>query len=189
MAPFQLLNNLKAAHEAVGKRDSLEGLTIGVRLAAPALKVVTQPHHAQFVISSVPDDVAAAFDCESRLTLGASKKIARAYGNYYGATFYISGHQDQKRGAALGQGERLLEDRLVGHREQRGGLAGSRGRHRGAVGAHQVGADPGRVGAALPRGVARRQGLRCRVQVPLDEELRVLRPGAEPEPARFDLTR
>ena len=96
MAPFQLLNNLKAAHEAVGKRDSLEGLTVGVRLVAPALKVVTQPHHAQFVISSVPDDVAAAFDCESRLTLGASKKIARAYGNYYGATFYISGHQDQR---------------------------------------------------------------------------------------------
>jgi hypothetical protein len=96
MAPFQLLNNLKAAHEAVGKRDSLEGLTVGVRLTSPALKVVTQPHHAQFVISAVPDDVAAAFDCESRLTLSDSKKVARAYGNYYGATFYVSGRKDQR---------------------------------------------------------------------------------------------
>ena len=44
----------------------------------PALKVVQQPHHAQFVIYSVPDDIAASFDCESRLTIGAPKTARRA---------------------------------------------------------------------------------------------------------------
>ncbi len=96
MAPFQLLINLKAAHDALGKRESLVGLTTGVRLAAPALRVVNQPHHAQFVISAVPDDVAATFDCESRLTLGDAKKVARSYGKYFGATFNVSGQKDQR---------------------------------------------------------------------------------------------
>ena len=77
MAPFQLLTNLKAAHDTLGQRTSLDGLIVGVRLATPALKVVQQPHHAQFVVYSVPDDVAAAFDCESRMTPGGAKK-ARA---------------------------------------------------------------------------------------------------------------
>jgi hypothetical protein len=94
MAPFQLLMQLKDARDTLGKRASLEGVVVGVRLARPALKVVTQPHHAQFVIYSVPDDVAAEFDCESRLTLAATTKPSRVYGRYYGATFYIDGQKD-----------------------------------------------------------------------------------------------
>ena len=43
----------------------------------PALRVVRQPHTAQFVIYSVPDDVAAAFDCEGQLTLGDPKPVKR----------------------------------------------------------------------------------------------------------------
>jgi hypothetical protein len=94
MAPFQIMVGLKAAHEALGARKSLEDVTVGVRFTRPGLKVVTQPHHKQFVISSVADDVAAAFDCESRLTPGDSKNVSRAYGNYFGATFYIDGRKD-----------------------------------------------------------------------------------------------
>ncbi|MCM3880335.1 MAG: hypothetical protein ND807_09520, partial [Vicinamibacterales bacterium] len=94
MAPFQLMTNLKAAYEALGKHDSLVGLTVGVRLTRPALKVVRQPHHAQFVIYAVPDDVAAAFDCESRLTLGEARNAKRTYGNYFGSTFYVDGRTD-----------------------------------------------------------------------------------------------
>ena len=96
MAPFQLMTNLKAAHDTLGKRTSLDGLIVGVRLATPALKVVQQPHHAQFVLYSVPDDVAAAFDCESRMTPGGAKKPARRYGNYFGSTFFVDGHPDQR---------------------------------------------------------------------------------------------
>jgi hypothetical protein len=94
MAPFQLLVGLKAAHEAIGKREALEGLVVGVRLANPALRVVRQPHHAQFVVYSVPDDIAASFDCKSRLTLAEPKKARREYGNYFGATFFINGRKD-----------------------------------------------------------------------------------------------
>ena len=96
MAPFQLMTNLKAAHDALGKRASLDGLIVGVRLTTPALKVLQQPHHARFVLYSVPDDVAAAFDCESRMTPGGAKKPARQYGNYFGSTFFVDGHADQR---------------------------------------------------------------------------------------------
>ncbi|HEX7780999.1 MAG TPA: hypothetical protein VF424_17245, partial [Vicinamibacterales bacterium] len=94
MAPFQLMVNLKAAHDALGTRSSLDGLVVGTRLTKPGLRVVRQPHHAQFVVYAVPDDMATAFDCESRLTPGDPKSIRRAYGNYFGATFYLAGRRD-----------------------------------------------------------------------------------------------
>jgi len=94
LAPVQLLANLKAAHDALGAHPSLDGLIVGVRLTTPALKVVSQPHHAQFVIYDVPDDVAAAFDCESRLMSGTGKQASRSYGHYFGSTFYLAGRQD-----------------------------------------------------------------------------------------------
>jgi hypothetical protein len=96
MAPYQLMTNLKAAHDTLGQRTSLDGLIVGVRLTTPALKVVQQPHHPQFVIYSVPDDVAAAFDCETRMTPGGGKKPAHQYGNYFGSTFFMNGHSDQR---------------------------------------------------------------------------------------------
>ena len=69
MAPFQLMVNLKSANDALGPHTSLDRLTVGTRLTLPGLRAVKQPYHAQFVIYSVPDDVATALDCESRLTL------------------------------------------------------------------------------------------------------------------------
>jgi hypothetical protein len=98
MAPFQLLAALKAAHEAIGRHETLEGLTVGVRLTLPGLKTVTQPHHAQFVLYAVPDDIAAALDCESRLQLVKPKRASRVYGNYFGATLNING---PKKGTPL----------------------------------------------------------------------------------------
>ena len=91
LAPVQILVNLKAAHDALGKHDSLEGLTIGVPLPIPGLRAVPQPHQAQFVLYDVPDDIAARFDCASRLTPGAPTKGSRAYGQHFGASFRIAG--------------------------------------------------------------------------------------------------
>ena len=91
LAPVQILVNLKAAHDALGKRDSLEGLTIGVPLPIPGLRAVRQPHQAQFVLYDVPDDMAARFDCASLLTPGAPTKQPRAYGQHFGASFRIAG--------------------------------------------------------------------------------------------------
>jgi hypothetical protein len=94
LAPFELLMNLKATSNTLGPHATLEGLTVGVRLTTPGLRVVKQPHHAQFVMYAVPDDIAAQFDCQSRLAPATSKNIPRAYGNYFGATFYVNGRQD-----------------------------------------------------------------------------------------------
>ncbi len=93
MAPFKLMIGLKAAREALGTPASLEGIARGVRLSSPSLKVVQQPHHAQFVVYSVPDDLAAGFDCENRL-LADPKPVRRAYGTYYGTIFFIRGNPD-----------------------------------------------------------------------------------------------
>ena len=94
VAPFQLMVNLKSAHDSLGPHSSLDGLVVGTRLVMPALRVVRQPHHARFVIYEVPNDVAAWFDCESQLTLGDPGAVRRAYGTYFGATFYIDGRRD-----------------------------------------------------------------------------------------------
>ncbi len=100
-APFILSRNLKAAYDTIGPHASLEGLTVGVRLALPSLRVVNQPHHAQYVIYSVPDDVAAAFDCESKLRLGDPKKSRRRYGTYFGATFNVNTPNGRNHSIAL----------------------------------------------------------------------------------------
>jgi hypothetical protein len=96
MAPYQLLMDLKAAHDALGTHNSLDGLTTGVRLATPALKVVSQSHHHQFVIYDVPDDIAAAFDCESPFVPSTEKRPKRSYGNFFGSTFFVNGRQDTR---------------------------------------------------------------------------------------------
>jgi hypothetical protein len=101
MAPFQLMIRLKAAKDAVGPRQSLEGVIAGVRVTNPELKIVVQPHHAQFVLYSVPDDVAATLDCESRQAGGRTSRPRRVYGNYYGALFYAP----SRDGALAGNGQ------------------------------------------------------------------------------------
>ena len=100
-APFLLYTNLKAASDALGPRSSLDDLTVGVRLNVRGLKVVTQKRHAQFVIYAVPDDIAARFDCESRLSIGSTRRASRQYGKYFGATFYINAPDGQDFTLAL----------------------------------------------------------------------------------------
>jgi hypothetical protein len=94
VAPFQLMARLKAAHDALGPHSSLDGVLVGTRAADPALKAVRHPHDAQFVIYSVPDDIAVAYDCESRMTVGGAKPARRAYGTYSGVTFNVVDRHD-----------------------------------------------------------------------------------------------
>jgi hypothetical protein len=106
MAPFRMLTLLKAAKDAIGPLQSLDGAIAGVRITNPALKVVTQPHHARFVLYAVPDDVAATLDCESRQAgLGATPP-SRRYGTYYGSLFYAPGRAGDP--AARGETVALL---------------------------------------------------------------------------------
>lgn len=100
-APFALIAALKKAQAVLGPRTSLEGVTVGVRLTMPALRLVTQPYQSRFVIYSVPDDVAATFDCASRHTPGDKRKIQRNYGTYFGSTFYIAAPESKAHSVAL----------------------------------------------------------------------------------------
>jgi len=91
LAPFQILMNLKATHDALGPHASLEGVTTGVRFTKPGLRPVPQPHQGQYVIYDVADDVAARFDCASRLTPGSPAKVSHEYGHHFGTTFRVVG--------------------------------------------------------------------------------------------------
>ena len=90
MAPFVLRRMLRRSHDAAGHHDSLAGLTVGVRLTNPALRLVTQPSRENFVLYAVPDDVAASLRCNPRMQPSDAKLPSRQYGNYFGATFYVS---------------------------------------------------------------------------------------------------
>lgn len=101
MAPFVLARRLKVAHDSLGPQTSLEGLVVGVRLTTPGLRLVNQPHHAQFVVYEVPDDIAGAYDCESKHAVAAPTSGRRVYGNYVGTTFYVKGPQSSTSLALL----------------------------------------------------------------------------------------
>ncbi len=102
MAPFILMMGMKEAHEALGQPETLEGVTSGVRLSNPALKLVRQPHHAQFVLYSVPDDIARDFDCVSRLKLAEdARRAPREYGNYFGSVFFVNTPEGRGETVAL----------------------------------------------------------------------------------------
>ncbi len=90
MAPIVLARRMKAVHNLLGPQESIDNLLVGVRLSTPGLRLVTQRRHAQFVVYAVPDDIAAAFECESRQS-AATRAPKRQYGNYFGTTFYIRG--------------------------------------------------------------------------------------------------
>ena len=121
LAPIQIMVNLKAAHDALSKHDSLEGLTIGVPLPIPGLRAVPQPHQGQFVLYDVPDKMAAGFDCASRLTPGAPTKGSRAYGQHYGCELpRRRASEGHLRRVTVGQGGWVLEDRVLVRRAEAG---------------------------------------------------------------------
>ena len=91
LAPFQILVNLRAAHEAIGKRASLEGLTTSAPLAIEGLRAESHPNDARFALYKVSDAVAARFDCASRLTPGAPTRASREYGQHFGTSFRVAG--------------------------------------------------------------------------------------------------
>ena len=91
LAPFQILVKLKAAHDALGQRASLEGLTTGVPVTIPGMKAVRHPDQAQFALYEVRADVAARFDCASRLTPGSAATRPGAAGEHFGTVFRTAG--------------------------------------------------------------------------------------------------
>ena len=93
MAPFILMKGMADAKQVIGPKSSLAEATIGVRLVDPSLRLIENPHHAQFVLYDVAEDVASSFQCINR-TEAVSQDSAdrpRRFGKYYGSIFYLEG--------------------------------------------------------------------------------------------------
>ena len=91
LAPYQIMVNLKAAYDALGPHASLAGLTTGMQLTQPGLKAVRHADQAQYAIYEVRDDVAARFDCASRMTPGSAATRPDDAGEHFGTVFRIAG--------------------------------------------------------------------------------------------------
>ena len=91
LAPYQIMVNLKAAYDALGPHASLAGLTTGMQLTQPGLKAVRHADQAQYAIYEVRDDVAARFDCASRMTPGSAATRPGDAGEHFGTVFRIAG--------------------------------------------------------------------------------------------------
>ena len=177
LAPFQIMVNLKAAQEAIGRHDSLEGLTLGVPLTIPGLRAVAQPHQAQFILYNVSDDVAARFDCEGRLTPGAPTKASRAYGTTLQRPSASPGQPRTRRSRCCGP-ERMGIGRLCRGRRS---PAPDVTPEPPAPPEPKRHADQGRPhtrerGEELHGHLVDPQELRRGVSISFDEKLRVLRP-------------
>ena len=92
MARFQMLRAMQAVNQKFGKVGRLSEAVRGVSLNGPRGKVVTQPHHAEFVLYDVREDLAEQFDCENRLhpeLVDQKKARSTDFGEFIGAVFQL----------------------------------------------------------------------------------------------------
>ena len=104
LAPIQLYMNMRETNKELGELKSLEGATIGVRIANRNLPLVRQPNHRQYVILGVPADIAETLKCGSYAKIAdVSKKRQLRQGEdkleHFLSTFFINGARG--RGATL----------------------------------------------------------------------------------------
>ena len=100
LAPVQLFMAMTEVNQALGRVDSLEGVTIGVRIPNPNLRLVRQDHHRQFVLLAVPTEIAETLKCgnyteiadvsaKRRVRIGEEKL------EHFLSTFHIKGPERQ----------------------------------------------------------------------------------------------
>ncbi len=70
LAPYMLIRSMEQDSDELGRVKQLEDILTGVRLDRPGVRVVGQPHHAQFVLYGVTNDAAARFECANRTKIG-----------------------------------------------------------------------------------------------------------------------
>ena len=101
-----MILGLKAVNDELGKVDRLEDVVTGVRLTNPALTLVRQKHHAEFVLYGVQEDLAAAFDCANLNKIGKPPEMKRAPRgasfedfDYFTTTFFLE--RPKRRGETI----------------------------------------------------------------------------------------
>jgi hypothetical protein len=89
---YYILNAMKNANRAIGRPARLGDATESVHPNDPALKIIKQPHNAEFDLFETPEDIAFDFECANRSGLGdvaETKKPGRKYGKYFGASLRL----------------------------------------------------------------------------------------------------
>ncbi len=96
LAPYLLIQSMEQDSNELGRVERLEDILTGVRLERPGIRVVGQPHHAQFVLYGVTDDAAARFECANRTKIGQLPAPSRVRMNatledfdYFASTFHV----------------------------------------------------------------------------------------------------
>jgi len=92
MAPYIMLERMEKAGERIGKAKRLGDVSIGIQLSNPEFRIVAQPHHAQFVLYEIPEDIALSRDCAGRSLADTSgTEISGNSGKHFGVLFYLRG--------------------------------------------------------------------------------------------------
>jgi len=102
LIPYYILEGMKKVNHSIGKPASLADVTQSIRPNDPALKLIDQPHNAEFEMFETPEDIAFDFECANRNDLpetGQTKKPKRKYGKYYGASLRLK--TSETKGAML----------------------------------------------------------------------------------------
>jgi hypothetical protein len=92
LIPHYILEGMRRANRTLGRPARLGEATESVRPSDPALKIINQPHSAEFDLFETPEDMAYDFECANRDGLGEAaetKKPERKYGKYYGASLRV----------------------------------------------------------------------------------------------------
>ena len=107
LARYMLIQSMEQDSAELGRVERLEDILTGVRLDRPGIRVVGQPHHAQFVLYGVTNDAASRFDCANRMKVGPRREPRRVRRDapledfgYFASAFYVE--LPQRGGYTLG---------------------------------------------------------------------------------------
>ena len=92
MVKFTILLNMASANQAIGKVSSLSEASAGAEVSGARVKVIDHPHHSEFVLYDVREDLAEEFKCDKELDapeVTAKAMKSKAFGKYVGAVFRL----------------------------------------------------------------------------------------------------
>jgi hypothetical protein len=99
---YYIMIEMKNANRVIGKPARLADAAESVNPNDPALKIINQPHSAEFALFEVPEDIAFDFECANRNSPGdlpEMKKPGRKRGKYLGASLRLKATKE--KGALL----------------------------------------------------------------------------------------
>jgi hypothetical protein len=88
----RIIDGMKNFSNTIGRKNDVTEAMTSVAPSHPILKLVSHPKEQAYTMVSVPDEIASAFECQSRAPGAKMPKELGGppvYGNYYGAIFEL----------------------------------------------------------------------------------------------------